>query len=828
MLSTTFQKSEPSPSKSLRGYVDRCDSEMVSGWLVDLAKVQEYLSVKILVDDVEACCCVANEYREDLAANPGFAGTYHAYNIKIPNIFRDGNEHEVRVVEAKTGYLLNNSPRMVSFPLKNEFKNNSSRLDLALVGKEGWLFLSNDSNGCIEQYTGNLRLSPQFLQEYVAHYQKKQELFQRKGIYYLLAIAPGKEYIYPEYLPDSVVASNLPSVREQFIAAVNPELNEKIIDLKSILLMSKARGQLCYKNDSHWNYLGAMIASKAIIDKIHCRFPRVSKFNESIFSIIEKDEGAGDLTSKSRLDYFNGKYVQSSKPVDHVASSCAFGVKYDVKTQEIANHPYKDLSKTRPTRLFRNERARHLPRALILRDSYADWMIPFLSEYFSESLFLWARNVDESVITSFKPEIVIEEVVDRFLVTNRIAALVSPPNQTADVKLAASATEKSFMKAHLYGISSYLPDASFLSADELSKQSGENTGNLVFCHAIGRMLDAGPQSNPWGTNLSHLSLDRDRLVVPLANWLGPHVNLSELAEAFRFVHIPVVGVGLGAQGPICGLQIESIPEGSWEWLKFIASKSATEKPNISLRGQTTYDAIASKGLADKCVVTGCPSNFINPSPELGREIINKWKLNGIFRVAVAAGTPSNNLPKLEQSLVSLVEQTNGIYVCQDPIDMLRLSKQEVDKISRQSFLEHKEYIHPTLEDDQFVKWFRRWSHVFTSVPEWLTFMKGFDVVIGTRIHGVMAGIQSGVPSICICTDSRTLELCQTMMIPYVTASQYEFGINISQINEVMEKWDWKAYDENRHMLAERFANFFSDNQLDADGAVGKILKRCKK
>ena len=40
-------------------------------------------------------------------------------------------------------------------------------------------------------------------------------------------------------------------------------------------------------------------------------------------------------------------------------------------------------------------------------------------------------------------------------------------------------------------------------------------------------------------------------------------------------------------------------------------------------------------------------------------------------------------------------------------------------------------------------WFRRWSHAFTSVPEWLSIMQGFDVVVGTRIHGVMAGIRLG-------------------------------------------------------------------------------------
>lgn len=819
MSSITVEKLEKQDD-NLRGYVDRCDHQLVSGWLINLAKVTEHLYVKIFIDDIEVWGSIANEYREDLNSNPRFEGTSHAYNVRIPEVFLDGKEHEIKVVESKTGWILDNSPKTVVFPQKPDVKVAPSHFDLSLVGKNGWLFLCNDSNYCIEQYVGSLRLSPQLLQAYIDHYRNKQDYLRNRGIHYLLSVAPGKEYIYPEFLPDSVIASSRPNVRDQFISAVNPELDEDIVDFKSVLLSNKSRGQLCYKNDSHWNHLGAMVASKAIIEKVCEKFPQVPRFDESLFALIEMNEKPGDLSEKSRLNYVDGKYVESTELLISEVSSCVDDVKYEIKSHEVSDHVYKYFSRTRSTRLFRNSAGEHLPRAIILRDSYSDWMIPFLSEYFSECLYMWTRNIDANVIASFKPDIVIEEVVDRFLVVNRTESVISSINRSVDLAPEGASS----MKAHSYGISPYLPDAAFFNTNELSYQTGENTGNLIFCHAISRVLGTGPDSIHWGKDLSHLSPDRDRLVVPLANFLGPHVDLSGLAETFRSIHVPVVGIGLGAQGPITGIKIESIPEGSWKWLRVLASKSVTDRPNISLRGQATYDVIASKGLADKCVVTGCPSNFINPSAMLGREIINKWKSNGILRVAVTAGAPAHSLPKLEQSLVSLVERTNGIYVCQAPIDMLRLYKQEIDQISRENLLKYREYIHPMLDDEKFISWFRRWSYAFTSVPEWLSFMKGFDVVIGTRIHGVMAGIQSGVPSICLCTDSRTLELCETMMIPHVDASRYKEGIDIDQINEIIEKWDWLTYDVNRRMLAERFSKFFKDNQLGVFGALSSILK----
>lgn len=808
------------PPSSLVGHVDRCDSRSISGWIVNLANVHEYQTVSVLVDGVEVCSAVANEYREDLAKNPGFAGTAHAYTISLSGLVADGKEHEVSVVDAKTKFVLKGAPKTVLFP-KGDAKP-PKHLDVALVGEEGWLFLCHDSNGCIEQYVGALQLTEQMLNDYTTLYQKRQAYLRSRNIAYMLAIAPGKEYVYSEYLPKGVKPSSQPTVRDRFTTAVSPVIDNPVIDLCAVLRANKDRGQLCYKNDSHWNYLGAMVASAEIIRRVHLQFPQVPEFDESKFRLILGPEGVGDLSLKERLDYVDGSYVDATARPATEKPRAAIGIDYQITAHEVAEHPYQKLSATRPTRLYKKAEAKDLPRAIVIRDSYADWMIPFLSEHFAESLFIWSRNLDEKVVESFKPDLVIEEVVDRFLITNRAAASTrQAPGASGQSTTRAGAKA---MNAHLYGISSYVPDAAFLDANELSQQSGANTGNFVFCHAISRILEVGPQSNPWGADLSHLKPESDRLVVPLANWLGPHVDLGKLAETFRTVPIPMVGVGLGAQAPISGIDIDAIPEGSWEWLRVVSAKSASDRPNISLRGQATYDAIAKKGLAEKCVVTGCPSNFINPSVQLGKDIRQKWQARGLHRVAVTAGTPSNRLPALEQSLVSLVEKTQGIYVCQAPLDMLRLFKGEFDKLTKDSLAAHKAYLLPTLDDDEFKNWFRKWSYAYTSVPEWLTQMDQYDVVVGTRIHGVMAGIQGGVPSICICIDSRTLELCQTMKIPHADARDFKDGITLDQIATILENWDAQAYDDNRRMLAKRFHGFFLDNDLQIKGAPRRILQ----
>jgi alginate O-acetyltransferase complex protein AlgJ len=432
-------------SSSIIGFVDYCDYQRVSGWLIDLSDVNRYLSLSVLIDGIEVCSGVANEYRQDLAANPAFNETCHAYNLNVINHLLDGKEHEIKIIEAETGYVLKNSPSHVIFP-KPDDKPKEPRLDLALVGKDGWLFLCNDSNDAIGQYTGKVKLAPDTLEQYKKHYQTIQKFYRSKKIHYLLTIVPGKESIYPEFLPKSVTASNDLSVKDQFISVINSELDIEILDLKPLLIANKSHGQLYYKNDSHWNYLGAMIASKIIISKLREQFPDIPIFNEKFFTLIESNEGQCDLNGKLRLNYIDGQYIENTEQAEQSVAISAISVEYEKKAVEISNHSYAELSRTRPTRLFQNKSAVNLPRAIVIRDSYADWMIPFLSEYFSECLFVWSRSVDASVVESFNPDVVVEQVVDRFLMQNKIK------NET--------------VRPIMYGMSSLMPDVPFLSTND--------------------------------------------------------------------------------------------------------------------------------------------------------------------------------------------------------------------------------------------------------------------------------------------------------------------------------------------------------------------------
>ncbi|MCC6198378.1 MAG: hypothetical protein IT518_28335, partial [Burkholderiales bacterium] len=56
-----------------------------------------------------------------------------------------------------------------------------------------------------------------------------------------------------------------------------------------------------------------------------------------------------------------------------------------------------------------------LPKAVVLRDSMAIALIPLLSENFSRAVYVSSRQLDRELIERERPDIVIEELVERSL-----------------------------------------------------------------------------------------------------------------------------------------------------------------------------------------------------------------------------------------------------------------------------------------------------------------------------------------------------------------------------------------------------------------------------
>jgi hypothetical protein len=372
---------------------------------------------------------------------------------------------------------------------------------------------------------------------------------------------------------------------------------------------------------------------------------------------------------------------------------------------------------------------------------------------------------------------------------------------------------KVFAKPIILGLNISIEDSAFLCIQDVYEQVGQNTGNLAFHYAIDRQLGGRLRTLPWQAAPEVLNALQTICVLPLANQLGEHCDLSDLVNDFGRIACPLVAIGLGAQaGPTQSASEITIPSGTLDWLRIILTRAPADAPNVALRGEFSRQVLEHYGLADRTIVIGCPTLFISAEPRLGRSIAERFQ-NGVDLIAVAAGLPYwTHLGRLEASLARLAHTTGGAYICQSERDMVQIGRGEAHLLAPEIRDLCRRYIAPDMSDHEFINWTRRYALSFFSVAAWIEHIRRYDFVIGARIHGVVLALQAGVPALCIAHDSRTIELCEIMRIPFVRANDVIDGIERDDIPPLFQ-FDPDEFDRNRLMLANRYVEFLEGNGL---------------
>ena len=102
----------------------------------------------------------------------------------------------------------------------------------------------------------------------------KQQWLASKGIQYLFAVVPGKQTVYPEYLPDYIYTRRGRSRLDQVVDYHKSQPDLNFLDLRPTLLTAKRRHRIYHITDSHWNIRGAYAGYLKIMEQIQRLFPQ--------------------------------------------------------------------------------------------------------------------------------------------------------------------------------------------------------------------------------------------------------------------------------------------------------------------------------------------------------------------------------------------------------------------------------------------------------------------------------------------------------------------------------------------------------------------------
>jgi alginate O-acetyltransferase complex protein AlgJ len=279
-----------------------------------------------------------------------------------------------------------------------------SSLATVMVGHDGWYYwLGEDGHSLDRHYRATIEFPDAEVDGTVKELVRRSEWLASRGIAYVVAVVPDKFTIYPDHLPDWVARSPKASPYDRVRDALARDGRVAFVDLRAALLAAKARERVYYKTDSHWNFNGAIVGydeiMRVVASKLGSKLPQVAPVTRPAYA--------------PGVDFYSGDLLQMlGVPSEVGEDDVAPLAKVLGDTTRCARRTDKDEF---PGFEFYVCDKPGLPRAVVLRDSMAIPLIPLLSENFSRVVYVSSRTLDREMIEWEKPDVVIEELVERSL-----------------------------------------------------------------------------------------------------------------------------------------------------------------------------------------------------------------------------------------------------------------------------------------------------------------------------------------------------------------------------------------------------------------------------
>jgi alginate O-acetyltransferase complex protein AlgJ len=295
------------------------------------------------------------------------------------------------------------------FPFRNELSRMDNMLKIKLfhispkpdnvqIGKENWLFCSEKE--VRSAYQNISQFSPEQLELIKNNLERSARLLKKEGIDFYVMIPPLKHSIYPEYLPPTLRKRDGQNKRAMLMDYLKQHSSLQLIDPYPLLMAYKDTARVYLKNDTHWNQLGAFKVYQLMIAQMAKNHPQLTPLQLDQFDIRQKESYEGDLISMLNVaNFFEGQpyYLDA---------------KYRRKSGDAQVGP--TIGSEQSYLYYEADSCNGL-RLLVYRDSFTEYLRRHLAENFTYSGFSWDSRINPERIKQAHPNIVVYEVVERFI-----------------------------------------------------------------------------------------------------------------------------------------------------------------------------------------------------------------------------------------------------------------------------------------------------------------------------------------------------------------------------------------------------------------------------
>jgi hypothetical protein len=270
----------------------------------------------------------------------------------------------------------------------------SSPSPKATIGRDGWLFYAAERS--TEYYRNATPFTERELARWRADLEERRRWLAERGIRYLVVVAPNKETIYPEQMPEAITRLRRDSRLDQLLAELRRAPAVDVLDLREALVRARGTQRVYHVTDTHWNDAGALAAKRAIVERLRAWFPEMNAVETSGRFEVLRERG-GDLARLIALE-------------DRFREDRIVFVPAGVPTP-----PQRLRSSTSADLVLRECGSCKGPVVVMQHDSFGEALAPLLQPHFPRLGLVGGAALDRALIERERPQVVIQEFVERAL-----------------------------------------------------------------------------------------------------------------------------------------------------------------------------------------------------------------------------------------------------------------------------------------------------------------------------------------------------------------------------------------------------------------------------
>ena len=261
-----------------------------------------------------------------------------------------------------------------------------------IPGKDGWLFYAGGDS--VRDALGLPVFAEETMEEILGKLLEARGRLVSDPASFVLFIAPNKEQVYREYLPDAYASVTGTCAAEELARYIRANSDIKVVYPLEELNRGKEISQLYYRMDTHWNRAGGFLGTQALLGELE---PDMKEVSLAEMELEQGDEvWRGDLADMAHLP--------DSEVEDRWLS--VNGYLDDVERKET------------PEPLLYYGSAPGAPDGrtlLMVRDSFGENMMPWLLRAFRESTFVHCNYLLVETLDGLDGDVFVYEIVERDL-----------------------------------------------------------------------------------------------------------------------------------------------------------------------------------------------------------------------------------------------------------------------------------------------------------------------------------------------------------------------------------------------------------------------------